>query len=196
MKELAAPQIVGEDEILLTGFGRKVVKRWFQYPNDPEPKDWMLWGGTKGAPAIVFPVTIDGEVIAIWQFRHAPTPPRFLWELPGGNPEKIETSADIARDELAKETGYAAENFEVLGGGWVFFDPASCFTPFVAVLGRNCRKVGPPNPEKTEVIKVQTFSVQEWDRMINSGEVQDSKSITTTLLALRRLGWYTITEPK
>lgn len=185
MSELLAPKAVGEDVTLLNHFGRRIVKRIFEYPHGLE--GWMLWGG-KGAPAIIFPVTDQREVVALWQFRHAPTPPRFLLELPGGNPESIEKSEETARNELVKETGFTAEIFRVIGDE-IWFDPASCFTPFVPVLATGCRKVGEPELERTEIMEVRLFSIPDWVNKIYSGEIRDSKSIAVTFLALPGLGY-------
>lgn len=181
MSELVAPRVVGEEEVLF--IGRRVIKRRFQYPHGIE--EWVLTGG-RGAPAIIFPVTTEGEVVALRQFRHAPN--RFLLELPGGNPEAIEKSEGVARMELVKETGFTTDKFEVIGDG-IWFDPASSLTPFLPVLATGCHKVGKPEPERTEILEVEIFSVSDWIRKIYSGEVCDSKSITTTYLAMRKLGY-------
>ncbi len=186
-KELVGPSVVGQDEVILKHFSRLIVKRHFQYPHGIE--DWVLWGAaSRRAPAIIFPLTKDGKVVALRQFRHAPTPPRFIIELPGGNPISMEKSEEVAKQELIEETGFTAEKFQVIGSPETWFDPASCFTPFVPTLATGCEKVGEPKPDKTEIFETVLFTVPEWINMIYSGEVCDSKSITLTFLALPHIG--------
>ncbi len=59
----------------------------------------------RGAVAIV-PVTADGQVLLVRQYRHAAG--ETLLELPAGTREPGEDPAETARRELAEEIGYAA----------------------------------------------------------------------------------------
>lgn len=184
---IIAPEVMGKDEILLKEHSRHIIRRRFWYLHGLE--EWMLWGGKPGSkPVIIFPVTKHGLVVAVNQFRHAPTPPRFIIELPGGNSEKLEESVDTARQELAQETGYTAQAFVKLGDEH-WFDPASCFTPHASFLATGCEKVGEPKLDKTEVLEVVTFTIVEWMRMIYDCTVRDDKTLAVTMLALPHLGY-------
>src|SRR5687768_5692732 len=61
----------------------------------------------------VVPVTRDGKVVLVRQFRHGLKD--LSLELPGGLVDPGETPADAARRELLEETGYATEQWEPLG---------------------------------------------------------------------------------
>ncbi len=57
-------------------------------------------------------VTEKNELLLVRQFRHAVA--EMTLELPAGHVEKDETPEESARKELLEETGYLAEQFELL----------------------------------------------------------------------------------
>lgn len=61
---------------------------------------------------VVVPVTADGRLILIKQFR--PAVATYVIELPAGLNDRDETPEDCARRELTEETGYTAERIEHL----------------------------------------------------------------------------------
>ena len=63
----------------------------------------------------VIPVTREGEVLLIRQFR--PALNSYVIEFPAGLNDKGETLVDAARRELIEETGYTSETFELLAEG-------------------------------------------------------------------------------
>jgi ADP-ribose pyrophosphatase len=63
--------------------------------------------------AIVFPVTGDGEVVLVRQYR--PPLERMELGLPAGLIEEGEVPQAAARRELAEETGYGGGGWEPLG---------------------------------------------------------------------------------
>jgi len=63
----------------------------------------------------VIPVTKEGEVLMIRQFR--PALNSYVIEFPAGLNDKGESLVDAARRELIEETGYTSENFEYLAEG-------------------------------------------------------------------------------
>ena len=175
------PQVVKE-EVLISGYGKRVIKRWFKDP-DGKTREFVLWGG-KVTPVIILPVTSDKKIIAIEVFRRAPN--EYLIEIPGGNPKNGESIEVCGRRELLAETGYTAGEIVNLGPA-LWLDPASCFTPFVPLLALNCQKIQKQEleeTEKTEIKEPLLIEQTEWLKMIHRGEIRDSKTIAITFLAL------------
>lgn len=178
----------GKTEVIAALFGRQLVKdEWF-YPAEGgvEKKEiFSRWATTKRPPAIIFPFTVDREVVAIRQFRNGADD--FVLELPGGPADALDSYIKTGGKELAEETGYKASEIIVLPTA-VWIDPASIRTPFVPVLALGCVKVGEPKPEKTEILEVKVFPVDEWYEMMRIGEVCDAKTIATSHLVLPYIG--------
>ncbi len=178
------PQAV-KDEVLIRSYGKRIIKRYFNDP-DGKKREFILWGG-KVTPVIILPVTSDKKIIAIEVFRRAAN--KYLIEIPGGNPKKGEGIEVCGRRELLDETGYVADEIVNLGPV-LWFDPASCFTPFVPLLALNCQKIQKQELEETEKTEIKPpllIESTEWLKMIDRGEIRDSKTITITFLALHRL---------
>ena len=181
---LKAPKLLRE-EILLEKFGKKVVSRFFDVNGREE--EFVCWGGAKGRiSTMIFPLTINQEIIIIRQFRYAAN--QFILEIPGGNPKTNETPKEVAQAELLEETGYQAENFIEIPVGF-FFEPFASLGPsYKVVIAVGCKKVAEPKPDSTEVLETLIIPLAEWVGMIRRGEITDSKSITITFLALLYLG--------
>ena len=191
MSELVAPRIVGEDELIIEEWGKRVFHRRLAFAHGIE--EYMLWGGAK-PPVIVFPATPDGKVIVLRQFRLAAN--KFLYELPGGNPLWADRPEETALRELRDEAGIAADRLVQVGPAQVYFDPATDVNHYVPFLVTGCRRIAEPRLEKTEIAENMALPIEQWDRMVDQGEIQDSKSIVTTYFALRRLGWLTVSPPR
>ena len=81
--------------------GRQAIREWIKHP---------------GAAAIV-PVTAEGEIVMIDQFRYAPR--RTFLEVPAGKFDTpTETPLAVAQRELEEETGYQAKTWISLGGAY------------------------------------------------------------------------------
>ena len=61
----------------------------------------------------VFAVTTEGNFVLVRQYR--PAVEQTTLELPGGHVEEGETPEEAARKELREETGFIAEEFNLLG---------------------------------------------------------------------------------
>ena len=178
---------VGGTEIVATGFSKTFVKEVFINPKTGKPDDYYFFAPkNRRAPTIIFPVTVDGKVIAIRQFRHGAE--EVLIETPGGNPKTPEdTPEQVARIELEEETGYRAGEIIVLGKGTVWFEPCSYKIGFHPILAMDCEKVSDQALDESELLEWELIPMDEWIKMIHSGEICDSKTITVTFLALPHL---------
>jgi ADP-ribose pyrophosphatase len=69
-----------------------------------------------GQSAGIVPLTADGQVVLVRQYRHVPG--EFCWEIPGGGMHPGESPEGAAQRELREETGYRAGSLRRLGGFW------------------------------------------------------------------------------
>lgn len=187
-RELVAP-VAGERRVAIAAYGKEVYWREFVFP-DGRRIDHLAIRGV-GNPVLVFPVTEDREVIAVRQFRFAAN--CFLLEIPGGCPKERQSAEDTLKAELLEETGYEAGQILKIGGQ-TWFEPASSGTPYEPYLALGCRKVREPEPDETEIMRVELYPLEEWIGMAMRGKVVDNKTLAMTLLALPHLGFKVVRE--
>jgi ADP-ribose pyrophosphatase len=134
-----------------------------------------------GAAAIV-PLIAAGEVLLIKQYRHALK--QHIWEVPAGTLDPNETTMDCARRELIEETGYTAEDWEVLGE--ITPVPAYSNERIHLFLASDLKAVR-QELDEDEILSVHRMSLAQAVDMIAAGGIQDAKSICALLLAQKRL---------
>lgn len=126
----------------------------------------------------VVPVTDSGDIVLIHNYRYPIK--SWSWELPAGHIEPGQTAEDAARMELLQEAGGTAAKIKRLlhvstlngiGNHYGYFFLATGVTLSTA------------QPESTEVIRVQTFSIAHAMHMARSGEINDAVSVMALLLA-------------
>jgi len=135
--------------------------------------------------ALVFPLTADNQVVFVRQYKHAAG--QILLELPGGVVDEGETSKPAAaRRELREETGYEAEQLELLAD--VLDNPTKDTNSISYFLARDVRHVGEQDLDETENIEVVLVPLAEVESYILRGDIRVAGSVALCLLALRRLG--------
>ncbi len=134
----------------------------------------------------VIPLTPDGKVILIRQFRFG------IWsttlEIPGGIVEAGEQPSHAAARELEEETGYRAR--QVIPLGSVHPNPAIQTNRCFSYLALDCEKVpagpgatlDPRNLDSGEDIAVELFDRSAIDPMITSGEITHALVIVAFFL--------------
>jgi 8-oxo-dGTP pyrophosphatase MutT (NUDIX family) len=128
---------------------------------------------------IVIPFTDDGRVITVKQFR--PGIQSASIELPAGLLDHGEEPVEGARRELEEETGYKADNFEIVGE--VFHDPAILTSKVTFIAAHGCKPVGERNQDEAEDVHTQLFSADEIDAMIARGQIRHAVVIAAWLMA-------------
>lgn len=134
-----------------------------------------------GAAAIVA-VDDQQQVILLRQYRHAAN--GFIWEVPAGTLGKGEEPAACAARELEEETGLVAKDWTPLGS--VLTSPGFCDERIHLFLARQLSSTAQAL-DQDEVLTVERFPIARVLAMIDSGEIEDAKSIAALHRALPHL---------
>lgn len=130
--------------------------------------------------AVVMPVEGD-RVLLVRQFRLPAG--KELWELPAGRIDEGETPLQAAQRELAEETGYTAETWELLSA--YYPTPGFVEEKMNLYLATDLHQ-GVATPMDDERIETRWFGREEVNRLIEAGEMEDGKTLIGFLLWDRR----------
>ncbi len=134
---------------------------------------------------LTFPVTEDGEVIFVRQYKHAAAD--VFIELPGGVIDEHENNPEeAAKREMLEETGYTSDAMELLAE--VIDNPTKDTNKIYFYLARDVRKVAEQDLDESENIEVLKIPITKIESMVLNGEICVSGSVALCLLALRKLG--------
>lgn len=130
-----------------------------------------------GAVCVV-PVTDEGEVIMVRQFRYAFG--EVLLEVPAGKLEFGENPLDAALRELEEETGTVAERVEHIGELYTTVAIIDEKIQIYLATGLSYKNAHPDDGEFLEVEKIPLDTLVE---MVMNGEIKDSKTQIAILKA-------------
>lgn len=126
---------------------------------------------------VIVPVTGDGRVILVRQYRHAVG--RRLWELPAGSLEPGEDDHLGAARECHEEVGLIPGRLERLGA--FYPTPGYCDEEMVFFRASGLREPGEGDPiaqtDPDEDIDTRRFTIGELRRMVAAGEIPDMKTV-------------------
>lgn len=132
--------------------------------------------GNKGAAAVI-PVTKDGKIIMVRQYRNAIE--RETIEIPaGGLKDPKEPTRDAAARELEEETGFKTDDLEFLIR--IKTTVAFCNENIDIYVAKNL-KAGKQNLDEDEFIHVEAYCVEELCDLIYAGKIEDSKTVSAIL---------------
>ena len=137
---------------------------------------------THPGSVVVLPVFGDGRILLIRQYRHATR--LNLWELVAGRMDPGESERQAAARELLEETGYTAQRFRVFLD--VFPTPGFLEERMYILLAEKL-SAGVPQPEEDEQITCKAFRRNELERMIETNQLRDAKTIAGLLYYFRFL---------
>ena len=126
---------------------------------------------------VIVPVTADGPVILVRQYRHAIG--RWVWELPAGSLKPGEDVEAAARRECHEEIGMVPSRLDHLGS--FFPTPGYCDEEMHFYRAAGLREAGAEDEaahqDEDEDIEARPFAIEEIRRMIAAGEIVDLKTL-------------------
>ena len=130
----------------------------------------------------VVPLTDDGHIILVKQYRHAAQ--RRFYEFPGGTtePDSEERPEDAARRELREETGYEPGDLGYLGHHYP--NPGIQNNKMHVYLATGCLYAGEPKLDTYEDIEVESEPVHEFVQAVEQGRPMHSLMMASLMLAL------------
>lgn len=131
------------------------------------------------------PVTNDGRIIMVRQYRHALG--ETCLEIPGGcvDPEDRDLETAINR-ELLEETGYAFSQFDYLGK--ISANPSTNNNLMHMFLARGGVKVGSQQLDHNEEIELELYSIEELKELLKERKIIQAMHVSCILYALEKLG--------
>lgn len=129
----------------------------------------------------VVPLTRDGMVIMVRQFRYAFGEP--LLEIPAGKLEPGEDHREAGLRELKEETGARCGSFEYLG---VCYPSVAYLTEKIHMYLARDLDFGKSDPDDDEFIDVIRVPLEDAVRMVMDGGIPDAKT-QIALLKTQRL---------
>lgn len=142
-------------------------------PNGREA-DWDFIGH-HGAAAMVAE-NEEGKILMVTQYRNALE--RYTLEIPAGGINPEESMMDAAVREVEEETGYQVENAEHLVD--IYTTVAFCNEKIGIYYGKATKKKK-QQLDEDEFVEVKAYELTELLEMIQTGKIQDSKTISGIL---------------
>lgn len=129
-----------------------------------------------GAVCVV-PVTDDGRVILVRQFRYPFG--KMIYEIPAGKLDSRDEEHSVAAmRELEEETGYTCKELEYIGD--LYSTPGFCDEVIHMYCARGLVK-GAPHPDEDEFIDTVAIPMETVRDMILDGDIADSKTQAAVL---------------
>ncbi len=129
---------------------------------------------------VMIPRFPDGRILLIRQFRYPSR--KVLWELPAGTRDfikgRVEPARPCALREIQEEAGYRAGRLKRLCG--FYLAPGSSTEYMDIFLAERLTPSSLPG-DLDEVIEPHILPLKRILKMIQSGEIQDAKTITAIL---------------
>ena len=134
----------------------------------------------KGAAAII-PVTEEGNIIMVRQYRNAIE--RYTLEIPAGAVNPGESKEQAAIRECEEETGYSALEVKHL---FDLYTTVAFCNENIGIYYTTKLIKGKQNLDEDEYVNVEIYPLDELIKMIYEGKIQDAKTMAA-LLAYKQL---------
>jgi len=130
--------------------------------------------------AVIVPRLANGNFILIRQLRYGVA--KYLWEFPAGTCDGKESPLNCAKRELTEETHFQAKKFKKLIS---FYPTPGVSTEYMHVFLAEDLSPKRGIPDEDEVIEVQQFTPKQVVKMVESGTIQDAKTLVAFLYLLQ-----------
>jgi ADP-ribose pyrophosphatase len=177
------PFLLKQNRLTYQGRKYKIRIDRLELPNGKEGEyEYIIHPGA----AMVVPVTADGRLMMIKQYRFAVQ--HYLLEFPAGTLEPNEDPDDTIKREIEEETGYRANFWQKIGS--FFLCPGYSDEVIHVYLAKDLEQLSEKPPgDEDEDIKVEIYDRSAVEDLIHSPSTTlvDSKSITAFHMALKYL---------
>ena len=134
--------------------------------------------------AAVLPVTDDGKILMVRQYRHALS--RYTLEIPAGKLDSPdEPMIECARRELEEETGYRSDDLSLLLN--INTTVAFC-DEFIGVFLAKDLKKSQQHLDLDEDINVEAWELKDLLELIYTQKMTDSKTVAAILAYANKIG--------
>ena len=132
--------------------------------------------------AMVIPVTEDGCVLMVRQFRKPVE--MVCLEMPAGKLDKGEDPLECAKRELEEETGYKAKDIKHI----LSTNTAVGFSDeIIHIYLATGLEEGKANPDEDEYLEVEKIKIDDLINMIFQGKINDAKTIIGAFIAQKSI---------
>ncbi len=128
---------------------------------------------------VVIAVDADDNILLVKQYRRAID--KELLEIPAGGIDEGENAEEAVIREMREETGFRPQKVERLGG--FYSTPGYCNEYLYLYLATDLTP-DPLSAEDTAGIEVVRVPVAQASELINSGKIEDAKSVAGLLIYL------------
>ena len=131
----------------------------------------------------VVPITDDGKIILIKQYRHATG--QIHWEVPGGAVHTGEDPAFAGLRELEEETGYTSQNLMKVAENYP--NPALQDNRIYTYLAKGCVLKGAQSLDPFEEIEVVMMNIEQMKTSLAEGLFNHNIVVASLYQSLRHL---------
>ncbi len=149
-------------------------------PRTGRPHDFFVLDGSDWVNVVA--VTRRKELVLVRQYRAGTR--KVTLEIPGGSVDRHDRSPlATAKRELREETGYVARRWSRIG--LVHPNPAIQSNACTTFLAEDIRRVGDPEPEGSEDLRVEIVPLREMDGLLRRGLIRHA-------LVVAAFHWFTL----
>jgi ADP-ribose pyrophosphatase len=148
----------------------------------PSPQSPPARGGEEYQKLYPFAGWDGAKILMVKQFRYAVG--EAMLEIPAGKIDAGEEPLHCAKRELEEETGYVAANWQPLGFIYVSAGFTNEKIYLYLATGLTYKQA---HPDEGEIIECYEYPLRDIFDMINSGEINDAKTICALMRADERL---------
>jgi ADP-ribose pyrophosphatase len=171
-------RVVSRDVLLKTSRGIEVAVEHLELPDGRRVNDYLTL--IKPDAAIIACETADGGFVALRQYQHGPG--RIGLAFPGGLVDEGETPLEAAKRELLEETGYASDEWQLIGS--FTRDPNQGYGKEYYFLARGGKPISAKGAQDLEATELVLMSKSELRTTLFDGEVHSVPDAFCIALAL------------